>query len=422
MTVDIPSEARVRSRQLPRARRAITLLVAAICLVGLAPVTPAVAASPVPPGYRLVATESLAPGVEHQTLHQDQPAQTVHVARLAAGMAGRLLPVLAHDVLTGPTSGREPTSAMCSRVRCVAAVNGDFFDPAGQTIGAMVSGGELVATPGIEHILLRVDGQGRPTLRPGLQWRVAVTTADGATLPVTAVNRPLSGEGITLYSRRWGPSTATDAGATEVLLRLPRTSNSLLPSGPSAVVVGPSQAGGNLPIPAGHVVLSARGAGAIALAAMSRRALGIGVLDVAMEGIVSAIGGSPKLLENGKLAYPVDNPDGFTQDRHPRTVVGITPGGEMLLVTADGRGVSAGLTLLEAARLLAGLGAVEAMNLDGGGSTTFVTAGSVRNVPSGGSERAVASSLAVMAAPPDPLATLLKQVTDSVSGLLQPAP
>ena len=401
-------------------RRAITLLIAVVGLIGLTPVAQA-AASPVPPGYRLVASEALAPGVEHHTLHQDRPAQSVHVARLAPGMAGRLLPLLRHDVLTGPSSGVESTSAMCIRVRCVAAVNGDFSDSAGQPIGAMVAGGELVATPGIEHILLRVDGQGRPTLRPGLDWRVAVTTADGATSRVSAVNRPLSGDGITLYSRRWGPSTATDAATTEVLVKLPGTSNSVLPSGPSAVAVGPARAGGNVAIPAGHVILSGRGAGARELVALSQRARGIGVLDVAMEGIVSAIGGSPKLLENGKLAYPVDNRDGFTQDRHPRTVVGITPSGEMLLVTADGRGASAGLILMETARLLAGLGAVEAMNLDGGGSTTFVTGGSVRNVPSGGSERAVVSALAVMAGP-DPLAALLKQVTDSVSGLLQPAP
>ena len=422
MTVDITSPTRVRSRPHRAARRAITLLVAVVGVVGLAPVTPAAALSPVPPGYRLVASEVLAPGVEHQILHQDQPAQSVHVARLAPGMAGRLLPVLAHDVLTGTSSGVEPTSAMCTRVRCVAAVNGDFFDRAGHTIGAMVAGGELLATPGIEHILLRVDGQGRPTLRPGLDWGVAVATADGAALPATAVNRPLNGEGITLYSRRWGPSTATDAAATEVLVKLPATSNGALPSGVSAVAVGPAQAGGNLPIPAGHVVLSGRGAGAMALLAMSQRAGGTGMLHVAMEGIVSAIGGSPKLLENGRLAYPTDNPDGFTQERHPRTVVGITPTGEMLLVTADGRGASAGLTLLEAARLLSGLGAVEAMNLDGGGSTTFVTGGSVRNVPSGGSERAVASALAVTAGPTDPLAALLKQVTDSLSGILQPAP
>lgn len=405
-----------------RARSALALLVAVVGLIGLTPVAPATAAAAVPPGYRVVAAETLAPGVEHQTLQRDQPAQTVHVARLAPGQAGRLLPVLANDVLTGPSSGVERTSAMCVRVGCVAAVNGDFFDPAGQPIGAMVAGGELLTTPGIEHILLRVDGRGRPTLRPGIEWSAGVTTADGQVLPVAAVNRPLSGEGISLYSRRRGPSTGTDAGTTEVALQLVSRSSAPLPSGATAVVVGPPRAGGNLPIPAGQVVLSGRGAGARALADMSLRARGAGVLNVAVEGIVSAIGGSPQLLQKGNLAYPVDNPDEFTQARHPRTVVGITATGQMLLVTADGRGASAGLTLLEAAQLLAGLGATDAMNLDGGGSTTFVTGGVVRNVPSGGDERGVVSALTILAGPPDPVAALLKQVTDSVGALLQPAP
>ena len=146
----------------------------------------------------MVASETIAPGVEHQTLHQDEPAQSVHVARLAPGMAGRLLPVLAHDVLTGPSSGVEPTSAMCTRVRCVAAVNGDNLDGAGQPVGAMVAGGELVATPTIPHVIFGVDGHGTPTVREGLEWNVVVVTADGTPLPVAAVNRPLSGEGITL--------------------------------------------------------------------------------------------------------------------------------------------------------------------------------------------------------------------------------
>lgn len=387
-----------------------------------APAGPAVAGSSDPSRFRLVAIEVLGPGVEHQILHRDEPAQVVHVARLAPDMAGRLLPVLANDMLTGPDAGVEPTSAMCMRVRCLAAVNGDFFDPAGQPIGAMVAGGELLATPRIRHISLRVDGLGRPTMQPGLDWSVSLTTADGATLPVTAVNRPLSGEGITLYSRRWGPTTGTDAATTEVVVQLPPTLPSFLPSGLSAVTVAQAQAGGNLPIPAGQVVLSSRGAGAQALTALSEQDGGVGLLHVSVGSTMSAIGGSPRLLDGGHIDYPADRQDAFTQGRQPRTAVGITARGEVLLVTADGRGASAGLTLLEAARLLAGLGALDAMNLDGGGSTTFVTGGSVQNVPSGGSERAVAAALAVVAAGPlDLLAAILNQVTDSMAAPLQPA-
>lgn len=62
----------------------------------------------------------------------------------------------------------------------------------------------------------------------------------------------------------------------------------------------------------------------------------------------------------------------FSAYRHARTFVGIDSRGRLLLATADGiPGVSAGLTLTEEADVMRSLGAVDAMNLDGGGSTQF---------------------------------------------------
>ncbi|HEX3622573.1 MAG TPA: phosphodiester glycosidase family protein, partial [Acidimicrobiales bacterium] len=321
-------------------------------LAGLVPALPAAAAATAPPGWQLVASENLGPGVEHQTLRMANPAEEVHVARLAAGGTGRLLPVLAHDVLTGASSGPERTSAMCARVKCVAAVNGDFFDGAGDPVGAMVSAGELVASPADDHILLRIDAQGRPTLRPGMDWSAAVMTADGRAVAVDAVNRPLTGDGIALYSRRWGPSTGTDPATTEAALQLP-PATAVLPSGATPVAIGPAVAGGDLPIGAGQVVLSGRGPGAAAVAQLASHAA---VLKVDLGGTAAAIGGSPQLLQGGQIWFPTDNRDDFTQGRHARTMVGLTSNGEMLLVTADGAGPGSGLTLVEAARLMSGLG------------------------------------------------------------------
>lgn len=397
-----------------RPRRApagfLTALATVTLLVGAVPALPAAAAPAVPPGWRLVASETLGPGVEHQILRSDDPPEDVHVARLAPGTAGRLAPVLAHDVLAAP----EPTSSMCARVRCVAAVNGDFFDGAGRPIGAMVAGGQLLTSPATDHILLRIDGQGRATLRPGIDWSAAAITPDGRTVPVAAVNRPLAGEGTHLYSRRWGAATGSDPGTTEVALQL--LPGGILPTGDTAVRVSPATTGGNAPIAPNQVVLAARGAGAAALADLAKQSAA--TLRVSVGGIVSAIGGSPQLLENGRVDYPATAPDDFTQGRHPRTVVGLTPAGEVLLVTADGSPTSAGLTLGETTRLLAGLGATDALNLDGGGSTTFVANGTVRNAPAAGAERPVASSLAVVTA--DPVADLLSQVDALVNALLKP--
>ncbi|RZT22689.1 phosphodiester glycosidase family protein [Fictibacillus sp. BK138] len=96
------------------------------------------------------------------------------------------------------------------------------------------------------------------------------------------------------------------------------------------------------------------------------------------------INGGPRLLKNGKIDIPStaegfhqpDNPEffyQFGQRRHPRTVAGIKGDGTILLVTIDGRkpGYSVGANFKESAQLLKSLGAVDALNLDGGGSTTM---------------------------------------------------
>ena len=87
----------------------------------------------------------------------------------------------------------------------------------------------------------------------------------------------------------------------------------------------------------------------------------------------------------------------FCRD-HPRTGVGVTATGKLLLVTVDGRqtGFSVGMTPPEFARLFKYLGAVDAVNLDGGGSTTMVLKGRIVNSPSEGDERWVNSAVLVL--------------------------
>ncbi|QEC48999.1 phosphodiester glycosidase family protein [Baekduia soli] len=72
----------------------------------------------------------------------------------------------------------------------------------------------------------------------------------------------------------------------------------------------------------------------------------------------------------------------ITAGRHPRAAIGLTRRGELLAVACDGRADDeAGLTMRELAEAMAALGATQAMNLDGGGSTSLVCAGRLRNVP-----------------------------------------
>ena len=85
--------------------------------------------------------------------------------------------------------------------------------------------------------------------------------------------------------------------------------------------------------------------------------------------------------------------------RAPRTAIGITGDQKLLLVTVNGRqpNISVGMTLHELGNLLLELGALQAMNLDGGGSTTMVIRNLVLNLPSDGKERPVGNSIVVIA-------------------------
>lgn len=126
--------------------------------------------------------------------------------------------------------------------------------------------------------------------------------------------------------------------------------------------------------------------------------------------LYNAVTGDPRLIRNGKI---VVEPGG---KRHPRTAIGLAKGKKLLLAVVDGRqpSYSVGMTTAELAKTLMGFGATEALNLDGGGSSTLVFAdpsprvvnvpitlempeGMVQHPP--GVERRVGNNLAVFASP-----------------------
>ena len=101
----------------------------------------------------------------------------------------------------------------------------------------------------------------------------------------------------------------------------------------------------------------------------------------------SILGAGPQLVKAGKVAITYLEEQlapAFARDRHPRTAVGRTQDGKLILVTVDGRqpAISIGMSLYSLADLLLELGAMDGINLDGGGSTTMVVNQKVVNKPS----------------------------------------
>lgn len=120
------------------------------------------------------------------------------------------------------------------------------------------------------------------------------------------------------------------------------------------------------------------------------------------------VNGGPLLLKNNRYDIQAAH-EGFVYNneffyrfginRNPRTLIGIKPNGNLLLVAADGRSPQAGIGLSfeESAKLMKALGAKDAMNLDGGGSTTMVINGQMVTHPSDAAgERPVADAISLL--------------------------
>ncbi|OGI20983.1 MAG: hypothetical protein A2255_10990 [Candidatus Melainabacteria bacterium RIFOXYA2_FULL_32_9] len=118
------------------------------------------------------------------------------------------------------------------------------------------------------------------------------------------------------------------------------------------------------------------------------------------DNIEYAISGGPYLVKNGKIFIDKQKfTSNFLWTKAPRTAVGFTKGGSLVMVTIDGRqkGVTEGATITELAKIMHELGTYDAMNLDGGTSTQMVVNGKLVNYPSVKGGGRVTNALVIVA-------------------------
>jgi hypothetical protein len=219
-------------------------------------------------------------------------------------------------------------------------------------------------------------------------------------LRLLRVNRAANGDSLTLYNAFMGDTTPSDSGVVELVVRTVR----------AAAMAGDTAAGvvtrldtlfAGVPIPHDGVVLS------IPVSLVSSRSTAAGdtiswslPLSGAPARVRELVGGYPMLLRDGKHVFENTKAilSGFSVTQHPRTAVATLADGSLLIIAVDGRSeASKGMSLTQLTDFLVSLGAVNALNLDGGGSTVMVVADSIVNHPSDKEgERAVANALVVL--------------------------
>jgi hypothetical protein len=337
--------------------------------------------NPIPQGYSVAARSILYTGVEYSKLARSSPAVVAHVAHVVPNAPVDLRIVNAEDKLSTRPSDLETTSSMCGRVHCIVGVNGDFHIN-GAPAGGVITDGRMLQSPQPGRPQLTVTSNGH-LVAGEFPWSGSLTLADGVQIPLASVNTPPPANGLALYTPAHGASTDVST-RTELLVKVRGGSLGAL-NQPTDVELRGVRVGGG-PIPSDGAVLSGDAAAGQQLAdAWARLQMGSRATLVVSSPVDAAasLGAYPVVLHGGQKAVPYGNDPNLINPRQPHTLVGWNAAGDVYLVAVDGRQVtSEGVSMDDAANFLLGLGATEAVNLDGGGGTTFVAGGAVWNRPS----------------------------------------
>ncbi len=348
------------------------------------------------------------------TPHGDSGPWEINVLEIdPAKFSGRL----SIDLAGGAVAGLAPVSEIAERAGARAAVNGSFFvmhetdGIVGDVAGLSVLDGRVYSEPLNGRAALVITNS--PKLSASIEdaaAQIALVLKDGTRIPVDGINRMpgrsrnCGNDGDHPTSMALHDVTCFDDG--EIIVLDEKAGFELGPSfsfrafvNHVGLVLDHEPADG---IPNDGYLVIATGDRAEELAQVLKPGEIVEIETAFGEGKsdVFALNGAPLLLKGGASidrahleGWPLDEltPATLADEMHqwfslraPRTAVGVRKDGHILFVTIDGRrgDVSVGATIDELRGVMRALGAVDALNLDGGGSTTLVVDGEIKNTPS----------------------------------------
>jgi exopolysaccharide biosynthesis protein len=354
-------------------------------------------------------SEVVAPGIEHLQItcgYKSEKEGTgpwfINLLRIDLTRA-RLR--LAHAM--DEAVGLETVSSLAARYGALAAVNSGYFRTTGtyrgDSVGIEVLNGKLLSeSNNVRAAFGLIERDGKQELIFGHIKFAGQIIAGQRKHAIDGLNRPRGDSELIIFTPEFHRTTLTDPGGLELIVRRER-------------IVELRDQKGSSTIPADGYVISV--AGTARQWALENLRLRTRVkLDLdwsptetettdVWKQAANIIGGGPQLIKNGRVE--ITNAaerilPSFVSDGHPRTAIAKLKSGQILLATVDGRqpGESIGMSLTMLAELLIEFGAVEAINLDGGGSTTMVIRNKLVNKPSDATgERPVSDAILVFPRP-----------------------
>jgi len=376
-------------------------------------------------GYRIMESYQVGPGSYYTYYRNESIPLDIYVTRMdLSNPYIKLESVKARNKL----AAFETPSSMSKRSdrenhRIVSGINGDFYNTSnGIPISTHVVNGQYLQYPGGIRTGIAYSDKGKADIFVPSFSGLVIADDDTSFHNLRKVNSTRYTNYLCLFNGYFGSSTQTNKYGYECLVN--PISDWAINDTVYGVIEAREDTIGNMTIPSGKVVLSGHGTaydflkGYCQVGDTIRMVQNMG--GSTLDQITQFVGGGPKMLRNG-VDVTASNTEGigasFYAVRHPRTAVGFNGDSTVVyFVVCDGRRSSSiGMTLHTMADFMASIGAQHAVNLDGGGSSSFVLRNSVKNRPSDGSERSVANSMLCVSSAPNGPFMHLQTIQDSIA-------
>jgi len=295
---------------------------------------------------------------------------------------------------------RDKVSSITDRYNAVAGINGTYFSSTGRPLGVLVINQELISYPIYNRTSLIIDkNQNAMIDQVILDGYVEI---DGERYEITGVNEPRESNDVIVFTSHYGELTGTNRYGYELTIKNGRVvsgqiGNSKIPADGFVISFSPMF----IEHVFEKVKINHKAKTHLQLIPYSKRI---------KNDVLHVMGGGPRLLKKGRV-YVTKHTEKFKKDiangRAARSAVGVTKSGKIMFIAVDGKPrrnspwrkskepQSRGMTLEELAKLMKSLGVLDAVNLDGGGSSAMVINGKVKNRPVDGNQKRVSNALLI---------------------------
>ena len=306
-------------------------------------------------------------GIKHikLTKYYDSRPVKINVVEVNPKLAKdyELFPALASDTL----SSKKTISNIAKENNALIALNGTYFKPqTGVPLGTLMINEKIYTGPIYNRVAFGIFENGYDVAR--IQLNASIKTKD-LTVKVDNINQPrMLSTYVLAYTPDWG---RTAPMTPKYGLQFAVEDNKIVQISTSA-----------LQIPQKGFVIAGPSS------SLSKFKLGDKVkLDISTipewKNVKHIISGGPYLVKNDEVFVDMTAQKlSAIGGKNPRSAIGYTLDNNLILVSVDGReGSSVGMTLMQLANFMKSIGCINAINLDGGGSTVMYVNGKVVNSP-----------------------------------------